>query len=301
MPADEMTAPLSYPTPPATLRVGRDAAVDLHMHTTYSDGRWSPTDLFARLAQGGFRVVAVADHDQVRHIPETQRLGAEHGIAVIAATEVTTTWRGLTAHVLCYAPYGSGFVGDALATLVGQIEAAQLANTEAVHAALLAQGYQFPQQDEVLQAQAGRLRRPEDNARLLQAHGYAETPAIALSMIAAAGFRSIKAPISDALAAAHASGALAIIAHPGRADGEIHRYEPPELAALLDEAPLDGVEVYYPTHTPTQIAAFEALTEERRLLRSAGSDSHGPPKRLPIAYPAWRIAPLLTRLGVAVG
>ena len=300
MPTEAHGAPLPLPTPPATLRIARDAAVDLHMHTTSSDGHWAPAALFAQLAQAGFAVVAVTDHDQVAHIPEMHRLGAQHGVAVIAATEVTTGWRGHTAHVLCYAPYSSGFVGDSLARLVARTEAAQLANTEAVYATLVGEGYAFPQQAEVLREQHGRLRRPSDNARLLQTHGYGETPARALAMIAEAGYRSITAPIDEAIAAAHDSGAIAIIAHPGRGEGEIHRYDPPELAALLDEIPLDGVEVYYPTFTPAQVAAYEALTAERGLLRSAGSDSHGPQQRLPIAYPAARIAPLLARLGVAV-
>jgi len=287
-------------TQPATARIMGDAAVDLHMHTTYSDGRWAPDALFAQLAQDRFAVVAVTDHDQMAHLPETQRLGAEREIAVIPATEVTTNWRGTAAHVVCYAPLASGFVGEALARLVAQTEAAQLANTEAVYATLTGQGYAFSRQAEVLSAQGGRLRRPSDNAALLLAHGYADSPAVALDMITKAGYRSVTAPIAEAVAAAHASGALTIIAHPGRGEGEIHRYDPPELAALLAEIPLDGVEVYYPTHTPAQVVAYEALTAERGLLRSAGSDSHGTHQRLPVAYRAERIAPLLARLGVVV-
>lgn len=301
MPTEAHGAPLPLSASPATLRVAGDAAVDLHLHTTYSDGHWSPSALFTQLTQSGLAIVAVTDHDQVAHIPETQWLGAQHGVAVLPATEVTTAWRGRSAHVLCYAPYGIGFTGDALARLVAQTEAAQLANTEAVYTTLVDRGYKFPQRADVLSAQGGRLRRPSDNMQLLLAHGYAESLARALDMITAAGYRSITAPIADAVHAAHTSGALAIIAHPGRGDGEIHRYDPPELAALLDEVALDGVEVYYPTHSPEQIAAYEALTTERNLLRSAGSDSHGPRQRLPIGYPAAHIAPLLTRLGVTVG
>ncbi len=300
MPADSNTPAPAHSTAPTALRVAREATVDLHLHTTYSDGGWAPAALFGHLAEDGFAVVAVTDHDQVTHIPETQALGAQHGIAVIPATEVTTNWRGVSAHVLCYAPLGSGFLGDALARLVAHTEAAQLANTKAVYATLTGQGYVFPRQAEVLATQGGRLRRPIDNARLLQAHGYADSPDVALRMIADAGYASITAPIAEAVAAAHASGALAIIAHPGRGGGEIHRYDLPELTALLNEVPLDGVEVYYPTYTPEQIAAYEALTAERGLLRSAGSDSHGTHQRPAIAYPAGQVAPLLTRLGVAV-
>ncbi|MGN6361680.1 MAG: PHP domain-containing protein, partial [Thermomicrobiales bacterium] len=62
---------------------------------------------------------------------------------------------------------------------------------------------------------------------------------------------------------------------------------------------IDGLEAYYPTHTPEQVAAYAALAERYDLLCSCGSDSHGPDwPRDPIAYPVDRAAPLLARLGV---
>ena len=64
--------------------------------------------------------------------------------------------------------------------------------------------------------------------------------------------------------------------------------------------PLDGIEVYYPLHTAAQVAAYEALARERGLLVSAGSDSHGPRQRLPIAYEARQCAALLARSEVEV-
>src|SRR5579862_3879088 len=148
--------------PPAILTIGRDDAIDLQMHTTYSDGDWSPADLLTYLAEHAFRVVAITDHDQVTHIPETQALGAEHGVVVIPALEMTTEWRGLNADVLCFAPLESGFTHDALATVVRRTAEDQLDNTRAVHAELLRRGYTFPQQADVLRAQGGETRRPGD-------------------------------------------------------------------------------------------------------------------------------------------
>ncbi|MEO7003482.1 MAG: PHP domain-containing protein [Ktedonobacterales bacterium] len=275
-------------------------AIDLHMHTTYSDGHWQPTALFAQLAREGFRVVAVTDHDQVRHLAGTQALGISHGIVVVPGTEMTTVWHGMNAHVLCYAPVGVGFTSEALADLARSTEDAQLANTRAVHEELLRRGYTFPRQDDILRAQGGQVARPIDNARLIHESGYAPTPADALAVITDAGYISIKAPIAEAVAAAHASGAVTIMAHPGRGEGEIQRYDPPLLRELLADIPLDGLEVYYPTYTPKQIAAYAALAAERDLLVSAGSDSHGPRQRYPIRYPAERCAALLKRLRVRV-
>lgn len=275
-----------------------DAAVDLHLHTRYSDGRWRPVDLFNSLAQGGFRLVSVVDHDQLDHVPEVMALGAERGIVVIPGTEVTAAWRGLAAHLLCYAPLPTGFTGDALRALIAETTARMQANTRAVYDTLLARGYTFPRQDELLAERGGKLVRASDVADLLVAHGYAAGPGKALQMVTEAGYRQMLAPIEQAVAAAHASGALCLLAHPGRGGGEIHHYDSAEIEALLTEVPLDGVEVYYPTHTAEQVAAYAALAQRYGLLASAGSDSHGPQQRLPIAYPALRIAPLLERLGV---
>lgn len=277
-----------------------DAAVDLHLHTRYSDGAWRPADLFAALAQDGFRVVSVVDHDQMEHLPEVTALGAERGVIVIPGTEVTTEWRGLAAHLLCYAPLATGFTSDALRAVIDDTRARMLANTQMIYDAMLARGYRFPRQQEILANRDGRLDRAMDVGTLLLAHGYADGPGAAMRMVNEAGYQQALAPIAQAVGAAHASGALCVLAHPGRGEGEIHRYEPAEIEALLAEVPLDGVEVYYPTHSAAQVAAYEALAARHGLLTSAGSDSHAPNTRQPIPYPAQRIAPLLQRLGVAL-
>jgi predicted metal-dependent phosphoesterase TrpH len=286
---------VSDSTPHFTLRP--DHPIDLHLHTRYSDGHWRPLDLFDHLAAHGFRAVAVTDHDTLRHVDEMRLLGTERGIAVLAGVEVTTSWRGIPAHLLCYVDH---FTGSALDTLCQQTEQAQLGNTRAVHAELLRRGYTFPRQSELLAEHDGQPVRPVDNATLLHAHGYTSDLDAALAMIADTGYRQITAPLVDALTAAHADGAVALLAHPGRGGGEISRFDPDLLGALLDDLPLDGVEVHYPTHTPEQTAAYAALVAGRDLLTSAGSDSHGPRQRLPIAYPAHLAATLLARCGITL-
>ncbi len=276
------------------------AAIDLHLHTRYSDGAWLPADLFETLAQRDFRLVSVVDHDQLAHLPAVMALGLERGVGVIPGVEVTTEWRGLPAHLLCYAPPTTGFIGDALRLLIDDTAARMRANTRMVYDAMLARGHTFPRQAELLADQGGQPYRAMDVAALLVGHGYAPGPGEALRMVTEAGYQQIRAPIEQAIAAAHASGALCLIAHPGRGEGEIHRYEPDEIEALLRDVPLDGVEVYYPTHTPEQVDAYAALAQRHGLLVSAGSDSHGPRQRMPLAYLAQRVAPLLERLGVAI-
>lgn len=279
------------------LTIGGSDPIDLQTHTIYSDGHWQPAGLMAHLAEAGFRVAAVTDHDQMDHIDEMVALGAAAGVHIIPAVEVTTTWRGYLAHLLCFA---ERFTGDTLRDLTRATNERQRANTQAVYEELLRRGYTFPRQDEVLPERGGIPAHPFDNSRLLRAHGYAKTRAEDLALIHDAGFVSTTADLGEAVAAAHASGGVAVLGHPGRRGDEFTAYDDALLDALRAEVPLDGLEVYYPLHTPEQVQAFEAYTARHGLLRSAGSDSHGPRQRLPIAYPAGLARDLLQRCGVAV-
>lgn len=272
--------------------------IDLHLHTTYSDGHWSPPALFDQLARLGVAIAAVTDHDQLDHLPDILALGAERGLIAIPATEATASWRGTAPHIICYAPPATGFTGGALRAVVDRTRAVMRANTAAIVAALRQRGYHFSRQAEILAELGGQPIRGSDVAWLLLESGQADTPAEAMALVVAAGYLQTTAPLAEVVAAAHADGAICLLAHPGRDDGEIHRFEPDEIEAMLREAPLDGLEVYYPTHTPAQIAAYRALASRHKLLVSAGSDSHGPRQRLPIAYPARVAAALLARLGV---
>jgi predicted metal-dependent phosphoesterase TrpH len=275
--------------------------IDLHLHTTYSDGHWTPPALFDQLAQRGVTIASVMDHDQFDHLSEAQALGEERAITVIPGTEVTARWRGTAAHILCYAPPSAGFTGSALRSVVDGIRADMLANTALIYQTLRQRGYEFPQQSEILAAQGGQPVRAGDVAKLLLQSGYVVTPAEAMALVVEAGYRQATAPLTEVVEAAHASGAVCLLAHPGRGGGEIHRYEPWEIEALLREVSLDGVEVYYPAHSETQVAAYMELAGRHNLLISAGSDSHGPRQRLPIPYPASHSSALLAHLGVAIG
>jgi 3',5'-nucleoside bisphosphate phosphatase len=272
------------------MRLAPDDRIDLQIHTVYSDGQWQPDELFAYLEAERFRLVAITDHDTMEHLPELRTLGQAHGVFVLPGVEMTTNWRGHSAHLLCYA---AEFTDDELAHMARETVAAQLTNTRAVYDELGRRGFVF--------APTSSLPvRPIDNARALLAHGYAATLEQALAMIAEAGYHSVSVPLADAVVAAHGSGALAVLAHPGRAGGEIYRYDPPVLAEMLAEIPLDGIETRYPSYSAAQVAAYSAFAREHHLLMSAGSDSHGPRQRLPVAYPASCCAELLERLGIVV-
>jgi 3',5'-nucleoside bisphosphate phosphatase len=124
----------------------------------------------------------------------------------------------------------------------------------------------------------------------------------AVDLIFAAGFALQNCAIADVVEATQHSGGVCLIAHPGRGEGYTC-YDDQLLDELREQVPIDGLEVYYPAHTPQQIAAYREYAEVHHLLTSSGSDSHGPEKKpvtYPIKYPAAWSRALLERLGFQV-
>jgi len=70
-------------------RIDADTAIDLHLHTTYSDGRWSAEQLLDHLTQKGFGLIAVTDHDRVDTVGSHQQLGDEKHLTVLAGVEIS--------------------------------------------------------------------------------------------------------------------------------------------------------------------------------------------------------------------
>lgn len=270
-----------------------DATLDLHLHTRASDGLWTPETLVERAAALGLRAIAVADHDAIDSVEPVAQLAARRGIAVITGVELSVRWDGRQWHMLVY---GADLREPTFRQLVDEQRRRHVEAAERAIAALRAGGYNVPALAATVD---GRPPLPIYVMEALVRDGLADT------ILAANQFVTnrlgipfyIDAPIERAVAAAHAGGGQTVLAHPGR-------YDPApltagDLARLLAAAPLDGLEVYYPTHTPEQVAFYAGLTDRHRLLRAAGSDSHGPSRpRDPIAYPAARVAPLLERCGI---
>jgi predicted metal-dependent phosphoesterase TrpH len=274
-----------------------DAPIDLHMHTTYSDGRWPAQELIDYLVNEGFELVAVTDHDRVDTVASIQELAAQKQLPVLAGVEMSTEWHGKMGHVLCY---GFDPQQNYLRAITEMVVGRQLDNTYEVYEELRRKGYEFARQEEVLAENGGKLRRPADNGRLLREHGYAPDWQSALQIIREAGFRSIMADMATTVDAAHRSGAVCLIAHPGRTERNFTFYDIALLDQVRAEVPLDGIEVYHPYHSPEMIKAYLEYVRKHNLLLSTGSDSHSIPGRMPIKHRAEISRELLERVGIQV-
>ncbi len=294
--------PLDRPAPYAPfapLTLPPDAAVDLQMHSTFSDGRWSAPELLDHVAAQGFGLVAITDHDRMDTVEQVQRLASERGVRVVPAVEMSASLEGDLFDILCF---GVRPGPSDLAAIAADTSRRQQENIRSAYAALAKQGLSFPRAAEVLaeHGESGEGDQPrtlDHLVAMLRAHGYTEGLG---PLLDEAGFQWITADPGAIVEAAHASGALALIAHPGRGDGFV-RFDAAALDRLRATIPIDGFEARHSTHTPAQVDAFVAYARDHHLLVSAGSDSHGPPGQMPIKYPAEACRDLLERLGIALG
>lgn len=279
------------------LTLSPDSSIDLHMHTTYSDGHWPAPQLLDYLAHEGFNLVAVTDHDRVDMVPEIQALGARRNLPVLAGVEMSTDWHGKMGDLLCY---GFDPLNNELGPLTTRVVRQKLENTREVYERLLQQGYTFPRQAEILAKSGGQPARAGDIIALLRSHGYAPDFTTALQLITNAGYRQLKVSMAEAVEAAHNSGGVCLIAHPGRREANFTFYSPQLLDEVRSEIPLDGIEVYHPMHTPELVETYLAYARQHKLLQSAGSDSHSLPTRMPIKHRAELSRALLERVGIEV-
>jgi len=287
------------------------AAIDLHLHTDYSDGDWTPAQLLEYLAQEQFGLAAITDHDRTDSAAALQQLALEKHLPLLTGVEMTTVWQDENAaqrldelsglpemtDLLCY-----GFAPGrhALDDLARDLRRRQSENTREVFENLQRKGYVFPQFPDALAEilEKPSPRQPHELAALVKRGGYGSGEPSAGRIVLEAGCAFAVNDLAAVVDAAHRSGAVCLIAHPGKSDGFV-RYDVEMLDRLRRSIPIDGLEVYHPVHTPAQAAMYLEYVQRHHLLASSGSDSHRPEKP-PIKYPAELSRALLERVGIAI-
>lgn len=275
--------------------ISGDAFIDLQTHTHLSDGKWTPEALIDHFVTEGFAAAAITDHDRVDTLADVQRIARERGFPLLVATEMTTHWRNSIVDILCF---GFEQNPNPLSALCDTILQAQSDTTRQVYQYLVDHGY-VPHHDETELASivaATTSKQPHLLVNLFIRHN--PTNNDDFSPLKRAGYRLCTNPTEAVVEAVHQCGGVALIAHPGRTDG-FATFDSELLDQFRVEIPIDGIEVYYPRHTPEQIALYEAYATQHGWLISAGSDSHAP-EQPPIKYRAHQCAALLARLDIQV-
>lgn len=244
---------------------------DLHIHTTASDGTWTPAELVSQAAAAGLGAIAVTDHDSVANVGETAVLAAAAGLKFIPAAEICATKGQIMFHIL---GYGIDIDNKRLLELL-QYNEALLEQKDIDSIAVLEKEGWAVSTKEFAGYSYDRRRGGWRALAYLQDKGLCRDVNDFFGRIFTKehklGFPEFL-PVAEVIAAIHAAGGAAICAH--AASG----FHGPGLdleLELLSEEALDGFECYHSGHSAENTRKLLQYCRSRGLMISGGSDCHG--------------------------
>lgn len=249
--------------------------IDLHCHSSVSDGVLSPREVVARAADNGVEVLALTDHDDVAGLDEARRAADEAGIALIPGVEISVTWGGQTVHIV-------GLRIDPAQPLLAQgLEAIRRGRTE--RAQRMADDLARSGIHGALEGASSFAANPHligrtHFARWLVATGHAPDTRTSFKRFLTRGNPGYVehewTTLENAVNWIRASGGMAVIAHPGR-----YAFNARELHLLLDAFRAlggEGIEVVTGSHHSGEYGKFADLARAFGLKASRGADFHAP-------------------------
>ncbi|MFC1679774.1 PHP domain-containing protein [Elusimicrobiota bacterium] len=241
--------------------------VDLHTHSACSDGTVSPAELVRIAHRAGLEALILTDHNTVAGVPEARREAESLGQRFAGGIEINTR-EGDCTHIL---GYGIDPTGAGLQDLLAGLRRHRRERVERIVELLQRLGVQLDLEDIRTQSDE-TVGRPHVADALLR-KGVVRTRSEAFRRFLRRGgpahVGSVGPTVPEAIAAIRDAGGWASLAHPGLLSRKC------DLGPWVD-AGLEGIEVYYPSHTRSQMRRFLETAERYRLLATGGSDFHGP-------------------------
>lgn len=248
--------------------------VDLHMHTTHSDGTLTPEELVKRAKLRNVDCIALTDHDTVSGIREAKEAGARLGVEVIAGVEISVIFPPGTMHILGY------FVDTANETLLNGlklVQDARLKRNPMIIEKLNKLGIKITLDEVIAESGGDQIGRPHF-ARVLIKKGYAQDAQDAFNKFLAKGSPAYvdKRNITSetAIRMIHAAGGVASLAHPKQTKLKEAKDFEAEIAKLADQG-LNGLEVFSSCQSRDEAAYYKQVADRFGLITTGGSDFHG--------------------------
>lgn len=238
--------------------------VDFHSHTNASDGVLEPAELVAAMRKRGVGIFSITDHDTLRAYENLEVTGA----TLIPGIEINTTWRGNEVHVL---GYGLPLGPSPLVATLEHNRTARLERMQRMVRQLHGAGYTISESDVLTESGGGHaVGRPHVAKALVRAGLVRDVETAFRNLLGAGGpgyVPSSHITPAEAVDVIRRSGGVPVLAHPGRLKDE----------SIIDDLAADGLvglEVFYSTHSPSQIAHYRAIAARLGLVMTAGSDFH---------------------------
>jgi len=241
---------------------------DLHLHTYFSDGSFSPKALVRAAKDKGFSAIAITDHDSVCAIPQAIIEGRKIGVEVIPAVELTAEEKDVEIHIL---GYFVRYKDKEFKKFLKDLRQARIERTIKMVSKLRKLGLDISMED-VLQASGpgaiGRLHL----AFCLKEKGYVGSVRAAFNKYLGCGkpayVKKKQLTPEKALRIIKKMGGVSVLAHP-------HTIDSKDIVEGIIKMGVQGIEVYHSDHSPKTASYFRKLAEKYDLVASGGSDCHG--------------------------
>lgn len=243
--------------------------VDLHLHTYYSDGFFSPFEIVKKIQKTGTKIISITDHDNIGGLKEAIRTGLKEDIEVIPGVEISGEYMNREMHILGY------FIdpnAPVMKELLTEIQEERILRIKKIITKLNELGSTITYDDakEDLKTTVSIGRPHIANALVKQ--GFVKSFFDAFSKYIGddkiADVKKVRPNYDRVFKVIKEAGGLSFLAHPAKYFNE-------EEVKLFKAAGLDGIEVVHPSHTALEVKKYKEIAVKYNLLTSGGSDFHG--------------------------
>jgi len=242
---------------------------DLHIHTSFSDGKLSPQEIIDLSKEAGFSTIGITDHDSISGLDTAISYGKSKGIEVIPGIEFSTDLDGKEIHIL---GYFINYKNKTLTDYLSNLRSFRIKRLEVMIEKLMASKI-FLELKDIIEMFPGDVSygRPHLALSMIK-KGFIKNYYEAFGKYIGDGkpacVKKNNPPALEVVKLIEEIGGLSIIAHPGKyLNGQ-------GLFTLINEG-IDGIEIIHPSHTPAMRKNYSAIASEHFLLESGGSDFHG--------------------------
>lgn len=247
----------------------KNIKADLHIHSNFSDGKFSPTELIQKAKGKGFSAISITDHDNINAIEEAKQEGEKYDIEVIPGIEFSTDHNGKEVHILAY------FIDYKDTSLIDFIKNIRNSRIERLRQMI----YRLAGLNCLIDVNRFfdkfpsniTLGRPHLALEMVQNKFVKNYVEAFIKFIGDGKPAYVKKPnpdINTVLGIISELGGLSFIAHPGK------NFKNNQIQEIID-AGVDGIEIIHPSHTYTDTNFFQKVSAQNYLLESGGSDFHG--------------------------
>ncbi len=241
--------------------------IDLHTHTNYSDGIFTPAELVEKAHKRGLDIISITDHDSINGIKEAVECAKDFGIEIIPGMEISTDVDEKEVHLLAY------FIdieNEELLKYLSFFRDERMHRAKRMVQKLRDLGLKITMDDVIDRAKNCAIGRPHIAYTMIELgliKNYNEAFEKYIGDYGPAFERKIHVSSQSALKLISDAGGLSFVAHPG--------YMKENLLLNLIKAGIDGIECTHPSHNENQVQFYRGIVNQYCLLESGGSDFHG--------------------------